>query len=173
METWKSVVDYEGMYEISDTGRIRSVDRVVTRCDGTVWKLRGKLLKQAIDHSGYSFVMISKNGKIKNHRIHRLVMDSFSPEGKKREVNHIDGDKTNNALSNLEWVTSSENKIHSYKTGLGYVKSVIGVNPETGKTVKEYKSMQDAMLDGYQKSRICMCCKGRAKTHAGLVWRYA
>lgn len=173
MENWKSVVGYEGMYEISDMGHIRSVDRIVTRCDGMVWRLRGKLLKQATDHSGYPFVMLSKQGKIKNHRIHRMVMDAFSPTGKKREVNHIDGDKTNNTLINLEWVSSSENKAHAYSTGLGYVTPVVGCDPETGAVLREYKTMQDAVQDGYHKSDICRCCKGIATTHAGLAWKYA
>lgn len=173
MEQWKQVVGYEGLYEVSDNGRIRSIDRAIKRCDGVEWQLQGVVRVQPIDKRGYPSVVLSKDGVRKTHRVHRIVMDAFAPSGRKREVNHIDGNKINNRLENLEWATSSENKIHASRTGLIKSKPVIAYDPKTGTVFREYQNMQQVEIDGYSKGNVCECCNGRRQKHGGLAWRYA
>ena len=111
MEKWKPVVGFEGLYEVSDIGNVRSVDRF-TR-DGRFWK--GREISKTKVAAGYMRAVLSVDGKYNHVYVHRLVADAFVP-------NHIDGDKTNNSVSNLEWVTKRENGIHAYKV-LGHVVS--------------------------------------------------
>ena len=105
-EIWESVKGYEGLYEVSNLGRVRTLKRATTS---------GVVLKQAVKH-GYMHVCLSKDGKPSTKRVHRLVAEAFIANPMdKPVVNHIDGDKTNNAVSNLEWATNSENELHSFR----------------------------------------------------------
>lgn len=114
-EIWKPVVGYEGLYEVSNTGKVRSLERITTVGRRGI----GKELKQYLLPCGYLDVSLSNSGKIKHKRVHRLVADAFceNPDGK-GEVNHKDGNKQNNSACNLEWCTNSENMIHAYQQGL-------------------------------------------------------
>lgn len=119
MEVWKEVKGFEGFYEVSNLGRVRSVKRTVLYKDGRIFKYESVLLKEIKDPNGYLRVGFNKNGKKSIHRIHRLVAENFiSNNSSDKEVNHIDGMKENNRLDNLEWVTSSENTRKGYELGL-------------------------------------------------------
>lgn len=119
MEIWKAVKGFEGFYEVSNMGRVRSVKRTVLYKDGRKFNYKGVLLKVMKDPRGYSQVGFNKNGIKSTHRIHRLVAENFIPNHSiDKEVNHIDGVKENNTLDNLEWVTSSENTRKGYELGL-------------------------------------------------------
>lgn len=113
METWKDVDGYEGIYEISNLGRLRSYYAKNGRLVNT-----SKLIKGKLDKDGYREVALSKNGKVKYTRIHRLVAEAFIDGDISLEINHKDGDKLNNTVDNLEWVTTKENIQHAHKTGL-------------------------------------------------------
>lgn len=108
-------------YEVSDTGVVRSLDRelLITRCGKQhTQKCKGKRLKQAINN-GYARVALKNNGELKNCLVHRLVAQAFIPNPKnKPQVNHKDGNKLNNHVSNLEWVTPKENLQHAVSNGL-------------------------------------------------------
>ena len=101
---------YDGIYRISKDGTIHTVIRKGTK---------GNTIKHCLNRYGYAYVGLTKDGRRKNHTIHRLLALHFldNPEGKKF-VNHLDGNKQNNNLANLEWVTASENCKHAYATGL-------------------------------------------------------
>ena len=119
METWKFVKGFEGFYEVSNLGRVRSVKRTVLYKDGRTFSYKSVLLKAKKDQRGYLQVGFNKNGIKSIHRIHRLVAENFTPNHSiDKEVNHIDGVKENNRLDNLEWVTSSENTRKGYELGL-------------------------------------------------------
>ena len=112
-ERWLPVVGYEGWYDVSNYGRVRRM------AEGSNITFIGKILKPMKNSRGYFHVNLSKNSNKRIENIHRLVATSFiglCPDG--LEVNHIDGDKTNNRADNLEYVSSSENQIHSYSLGL-------------------------------------------------------
>jgi hypothetical protein len=113
---WKEIKSYEGLYEVSIDGKVRSVDRI-GRCGhhGTLL-YKGKELSPAIGTHGYKGLTLSKHGKVKSYLVHRLVASTFCDgcDSNNKEVNHIDGDKLNNHASNLEWVTPSYNTKHGW-----------------------------------------------------------
>ena len=110
-ETWLPVVGYERLYEVSDKGNVRSVSHM-TR-DGRFWK--GRPIGKHPSGKGYLVAVLSNDGVYRREYIHRLVAKAFLPNPEdKPEVNHIDGNKHNNSVSNLEWVTKSENGKHNY-----------------------------------------------------------
>lgn len=107
MEIWAEIRGYENHYEVSNLGRVRSI------------KSKPKILSQMLGKCPYYTVGLSLKGKVKVKYVHRLVAEAFIPVRESRDqVNHIDGIKTNNNLSNLEWVTRSENSHHALKLGL-------------------------------------------------------
>ncbi len=118
--TFLPIKNYEGLYEVSDQGQIRSLDRIVIGRDGTSYPFKGKILRPSPNKKvEYLQVSLWKNGVGTSHYIHILVANShISNPSNKPEVNHKDGVRTNNFKSNLEWVTSLENKIHAIETGL-------------------------------------------------------
>lgn len=112
-EIWKDVVGYEGLYRISNLGRVRSIVR-----GGRI----NRILSQTTHRQGYKEIKLSKNGTCKSFLVHRLVAEAFIPNPFYKEtVNHKDGNKSNNNVQNLEWATIGENIRHAYKTGLNVV----------------------------------------------------
>lgn len=117
-EIWVDIKDYEGFYQVSNLGRVRSLPRWVKGKGKSIQLRDGFYLKVDIA-KGYERVTLFKNNNRKRVMVHRLVAQHFVDNPKnKPEVNHIDGNKRNNKLTNLEWVTSSENQLHAFKTGL-------------------------------------------------------
>lgn len=116
MEIWKDIKGYEGLYQVSNEGRVKALSRVVKSRWGTPKPLKEKEIREIVDSLGYSRLSLSKDGKVKAHKIHRLVAEAFLVgEG---HINHIDGNKQNNHVSNLEFCTQRENNIHAQETGL-------------------------------------------------------
>lgn len=185
-EVFVPIPRYEGYYEVSKSGNVRSVDRVVSG-NGLAQSSRvvqSRLMVRHVDTRGYACVCLSANGTSAHHRVHRLVMSAFSPNNAADDldVNHINGDKLDNNLENLEWVTRSENLIHRYRV-LGQKHSmtgkfggdhhrsvrVVGVN-RSGEAICSFPSLMDAERAGYRASKISNCLSGKRKTHAGLSW---
>ena len=177
-EIWKDVVGYEGLYEVSNLGRIRRGERIK---------------KPHIDHGGYLTVQLSKHSKMKCLKVHRIVALAFiqNPENK-RTVNHIDGNKQNNCVENLEWATHSENISHANKTGLRIVtEAQRKAASQNGKKTCDKNRPRKAVFctkDGIKHqfesahagarfvcgvpSAIVQCCKGKKKTYKGYEWGY-
>lgn len=119
-EIWKDIAEFKGSYQVSDIGRVRSVDRVVTFSDGRVRKYKGKVLKPYINNTGYEQVMLYDDNGYNLKRVHRLLLETFKPHVNMSnlDVNHIDGNKLNNHLTNLEWLTRRDNILHACDIGL-------------------------------------------------------
>ena len=167
MEVWKDIPGYEGKYQISNKGRVKSLPRNEKFCK----RANEVILKSFVCGSGYQEVILKINGHRKPKLIHRMVAEAFVPNhAGKEEVNHKDGNKFNNDSTNLEWVTPSENIQHSY-TELEhkkYGKAVVCVETE-----ETYESIKEAAEDkGLQLPLIWKCCNGRQKTTGGYHWRY-
>lgn len=130
-EVWKDIPDFKGSYQVSDIGRVRSVDRVVTFNDGSMRKYKGKVLKPHVHKiTGYEHLTLSNDGRCNSKSVHRLVLETFKPHVNMNdlEVNHIDGNKLNNHLTNLEWSTRHDNILHAYAIGLMVNKGERGHN---------------------------------------------
>ena len=117
-EKWKDIEGYEGIYQVSNTGKVKSLKRSVKHYTGSTRTVNERLLKHTIVN-GYCHVDLSKYGKRERFLVHRLVASAFLKNpNRKPQVNHIDGNKINNNVNNLEWSTANENVLHGYRTGL-------------------------------------------------------
>lgn len=185
-EVWKDIIGYEGLYQVSNLGRVKSLQRVVKRTNGRPYTAKEKILGQFYSGRDKDYLKsyLSKNGKKKSYQIHRLVAIAFIPNVQnKPQVNHIDGNKSNNNILNLEWCTNSENQIHAYRMGLNHVKSLKGyLNPCSkevikcdldGNEIECFGSMKEAeRMTGIHYTNISACCKGKTKTAGGFKWIY-
>ena len=161
---WKNINGFSN-YEISKNGEVRN-------------KVTQYILKGRLSKSGYLQVSIKedKTGKFKNQYIHRLVAIHFldNPENK-REVNHKDGNKENNKLENLEWVTSSENQKHRHSIGIKKTSNrKIGMFDKDGNLVQEFNSIVEAFTLLKKPSRVNIdnALQGKQKTAYGYIWKY-
>lgn len=110
---WRDVVGFEGLYEVNSEGQIKSLDKLSPHWKGGIRNIKGKILTGTLDKDGYKVVSLSLNGVKKIHKIHRLVAECFIENPSNKEtVNHINGIKADNLVSNLEWNTHRENSIH-------------------------------------------------------------
>ena len=127
-ENWKDILDFEGYYQISDLGRVKSLAKTITRKNGVKVFMPEKILKPTKANPGYFSLILCKENCRKTVRVHRLIAQAFIDNPKnKPEVNHINGIKTDNRIENLEWVTCSENIKHAFDTGLNKPQDVRGV----------------------------------------------
>ncbi|MBR2399517.1 MAG: HNH endonuclease [Alistipes sp.] len=143
-EIWRQVDGTQGRYEISSFGRFRFKGSLITYKDGRKRYYPPHIVKTRPDKNGYPLVSIRNNGKHNHFKIHRLVASTFIPNpSNKREVNHINGIKSDNRVENLEWVTSSENKLHAIAHKLSYpiknLKIYRGAEHYKAKTLVAYK----------------------------------
>ena len=169
MEHWKEIAGYEGLYEVSDQGRVKSL--------GNNKSGKEKILKPGKTHGGYLVIGIRKDGQRKFLLVHRLVAESFiqNPQGFKT-VNHKDEVKTNNAASNLEWMSIKDNinyGTHNKRVGESLSKQVQMSDKKTGELLDTFPSTSEAgRVTGISVSHICECCNGKRKSAGGYVWRY-
>lgn len=174
-EIWKDIKGYEGFYQVSNLGNVKSLERYRSVKQSGIQLLKERILKYSF-RGGYKYVVLYKNDNGKKYNIHRLVAESFIPNiNNKPCVNHIDEDILNNNILNLEWVTYSENTRHGNCTNkISEAKSIpiIMKDKTTGNILKRYKSAVEAEQDGFSRHCICICCKGRIKSHKGYKWEY-
>lgn len=181
-EIWKDIQGYEGLYQVSNFGRVKSLDRMA-KCRGGVYKLnKERIVFGGIGKYGYNTVCLRKENKRKYLLSHRLVAINFIPNPEnKPKVNHINGVKTDNSIENLEWCTVSENTKHGF--------DVLGRKMKKGYEDKRSKSVMQVSLDGFLQNifgsineaantlgfhsgTIYGCLSGRAKKAFGYKWYY-
>lgn len=110
MEEWKDIEGYEGLYQVSNEGRVKSLDRYVDNFWGTKQFVRGRILKETTDKDGYLMVYLCKDGKPKGRKVHRLVAEAFIPNTEnKPQIDHINTVRDDNRVENLRWVSCKEN----------------------------------------------------------------
>lgn len=158
-EIWKDIQDYEGMYQISNLGRVKGllINKEVSRGTGKIKYCKPeRVLDCSMSNYGYKRCQLKNGVKSKQFFIHRLIASAFVPNPNNLDtVNHIDGDKLNNSISNLEWCTLAENTKHAFKTGLNkpYQRSNIkGIQKHSkqvqcAKTGKVWPSIKAACID--------------------------
>ena len=151
VEQWKAIKDYEGLYEVSDLGRVRSLDRKVIHSNGREHFCTGTIIKGRLDKNGRYLVDLHKNGKSKTTRRYVLVAEAFigpRPEG--YDVCHIDGDLSNNKLSNLKYDTRTQNRIDIYRYGSRNPKSKLTIEDVLEirrlEKTKKYKQIEIAKM---------------------------
>lgn len=168
------VLGYEKLYECSNTGIIRSIDRVIKCKDGKTKHLKGRILRQSKSKNGYLMVALSSNGVVKSSNVHRIVCKSFLENiFEKSDVNHKDGNKSNNNISNLEWATSSENCVHAYDNGLTRNRRAVLEFDLNGAFIKEYESISEAArCKLVSVSSIFNACNGRSRMSSDSQWRF-
>lgn len=178
-EIWKNIDDYNGLYQVSNLGNVLSINWNNTNST--------KLLTPYI-HGGYLRVGIRTNKCLKNYMIHRLVAKAFIPNPlNKPQINHIDGNKLNNRVDNLEWVTAQENTQHAIKHNLrpsnvicirkkgmdNLLSKPILQFTKNNEFIKEWScAFEVASILGYNISSIRRCCRQERKTYKGYIWRY-
>ncbi len=177
-EIWKDVVGYEGLYKVSNLGRVKSLDRVVTCKDGKRQLYKGKFIKFDKNRGNYVYANLCKNGIRKNKSIHQLVAQAFIPNPNNLpEVNHIDEDKSNNRVDNLEWCDRKYNinyGTRNKRAGISNAKPVI-MYDKKGNKLKEFDSMLSAgryLCIPKEPQGISKCCKGKCKSAYGYMWKY-
>ena len=186
MEEWKAIAGYEGLYEVSNLGRIKSLSRI----DSRGYKRNEKILKLNKDSGGYLKVSLYKNGKPKQYNVHRLVAIAFIPNPDNLpEVNHKDENRINNYVDNLEWCNRKYNcnySNHNEKMSKSRKGKLLGDKNPKSRKVKCITTNEifNSMTEGGKKYNVSVysiygCCKGKSKS-AGrhtikkekLVWVY-
>ena len=175
-EVWLDIPSYEGLYQCSNLGRVKSLDRKVLSTKKVTFEkvLRGGIRKQQ-DRVGYKVVTLFKNGNRKTHYVHRLVAKAFIPNPNNYSmVNHIDESRTNNCVENLEWCTHQENLTHGTALARKNKKlstPIIGTHVKTGEEIA-FPSMMDAQRNGFTQSEISLCCNGKKNEHKNYKWKF-
>ena len=172
-EEWRDVVGYEGLYQVSSMGRVKSLER--KDCLGRTVKER--ILKSRTNRYGYMEVNLCADGKRKMLKVHRLVCQAFhdNPDNKP-EVNHVNEDKTDNRACNLEWSTRRENNNHGTRNvrACKALSKPVGQYTSDGELVKIWPSVIEVQRQtGFSQGHICKAANGKCKQAYGFIWKYA
>lgn len=180
-EVWKDIPEYEGLYQVSNLGRVKSLLRYVLRRNGQTTRVNETILKQTLDTDGYPIVGLCKNNR-KTQTVHRLVAKAFIPNPENKPcIDHIDGNRTNNNVDNLRWATVKENannpiskkryrnmaiKLKHYKSKQ---KAVLQI--KDGKIINEFESMREAeRKTGISHAAISSVILNKSSQAGGFYW---
>ncbi len=166
MEIWVPVKGYEGLYEVSNLGNLRSLDYMHTKL---------KKIMKPREIKGYLIAHLCKDGKTQNIAVHRLVAEAFLPNWfDEPQVNHKDENKKNNNVDNLEWCSAKYNSNYGTRNSrlTKRISKPVLQFTKTGEFVKEWPSTMEAGRNGYCQSSVADCCRGEMKHHKGYIWKY-
>lgn len=178
-EEWRDIEGFEGIYQVSNIGRVRSLDHVRVNKQGE-FHFKGRILALSKNH-GYPVISFTKNGKTKQYFIHRLVASAFIPNPQGENiVNHIDGNKDNNDVSNLEWCDQRENVNHAVRTGLLPIK--YGKDNKTSRKIIQYTLNDEYVATWYglgevvrnvkvTRANVNACLIGKRNKAGGYKWK--
>ena len=184
-EVWRDVLGYEGLYVVSNLGRVKSLARKSSTyfygVTPTQYAVKERICKQHIVN-GYLYVHLSRNGVRKNIRVHRIVAEAFMPNTSGLTcINHLDEDKLNNTVSNIVWCSVIENSNYgtrnsriskTQRNSKTKSKPVVQMTLD-GDVVKEWPSMCEAGRHGYDRKRISLICRGlEGATSDGYLWKF-
>ena len=185
-ELWKDIKGYEGYYQISNLGRVKSLNRTIIRRDNKIYHQKEQIITPCINHKGYYCCILRKEFKGYPKRVHRLVAENFLDNPNNLlQVNHIDGNKQNNNVNNLEWISNYDNMQHSIKMGLRDVIKITNKLRETnrreilqydldGNFIKQYNSIKEAETELHiPNQNIVKVCQGKRKMAHNFVFKYA
>ena len=179
-EEWRDVAGYEGRYQVSSTGRVKSLERTFIDKVGRERYVKECILKPAMDKGGYLRVGLCDGKKRKTFKLHRLVCEAFheNPDNKP-QVNHINEIKTDNRASNLGWATARENSNFGTRNERIGKKSAITKSKPiaqytlNGKLLKVWPSLKEAKREtGFSQGNISQAANGKRKTACGFIWKY-
>lgn len=180
-EIWKSIKNYEGIYEVSNLGKVRSLDRKIMNSKNYIQKRRGIFLSNQISRKGYLTVNLSKNGENKRIPIHRLVAQAFIINPLNLlQVNHKDENKKNNCVNNLEWCTNEYNSRYGTKgkrtseknrNNKSTSKAIYQYN-FSGELLKMWPSAGECERKGFNHTGISQCCNGKINSYKGYIWTH-
>lgn len=165
-EIWKDIEGFEGIYQISNCSRVKSLDREVKGHKST-WIKKGTIMKTTLNHKGYESISLCKNGTKQTAFTHRLVAIAFiSNSENKPQINHKNGIKTDNRIENLEWCTNSENQIHAYENGLNkWTENHSNAMRKRGFTIRKLDNSQVSEL---KKLRLQGYTYAKLSEHFGI-----
>lgn len=170
-EIWLPVVGYEGFYEVSSEGRVRSLDRIVKKWNGER-AVPTRLLSLSENSHGYLSITLCKDGKAETKTVHRIVAEAFIPNNNHYpQINHINGNKHDNRVENLEWCSASQNVQHAYDS----LKRDIGPSRyiQCVETQIVYRSCREAgRKTGLRYQNIWRCAKGTLQTTGGYHFKF-
>lgn len=172
VEIWKDIAGYENLYQVSNLGRVRSLDMYVNHWRGGKVLRKGRELNQCADGRGYNIVSLCKNKEKKTWRVHRLVAQAFIPNPDNLPcINHKDENKLNNCVDNLEWCDHKYN--NNYGTRNERLSKPVLQYTKDGKFIAEYPSIHEAERNtNIDDGSISRCCNGKYKHTGGFKWRY-
>ena len=190
-EVWKDIVGYEGFYQISNIGRVRSLDRIIKYRDGRVNHTKGRIIKPFINTTGYKTVLLIKERSKKHKLIHRLIAEMFIPNPYNKPcIDHINRVRTDNRIQNLRWVTHKENMNNELtKKHLRVAHRGRKATEETKMKLREINTRNKRVLcvetgivyistmEAGRQTQICPssiveCCNGKRKSAGKFHWRY-
>lgn len=190
MEIWKDIEGYEGLYQVSNEGRVKSIERTITMSNGRPRLIRERILKQSLQSKGYYFVILCNDSEGKHKYVHRLVAEAFIPNLENKPcIDHINTIRTDNRVENLRWCTNKENcnnplSVEHYKLNYDYLKRIGKALGEKrakkvyqfdkyGNLEKIWNSTTECNRNGLNQGSVSRCCNGKIESYKGKKFSYS